>query len=91
MANLITGKQYNEIKNKQYTLISYNRGTMIRAGTYTADLVELTNYMLLRQDLGHLLLTERQLGIIASCLWDMNQILAIVSVQNHKRRQGDAQ
>jgi hypothetical protein len=91
MANLITGKQYNEIKNRRYTLISYDRDTMTRTGTYTGDLVKISNYMLLRQDLGHLLLTERQLGIIASCLWDMNQILAIVSVQNHKRRQGDAQ
>jgi len=91
MANLITGKQYNEIKNKQYTLISYNRDTMRRTGTYTADLVELTNYMLLRQDLGHLLLTERQLSIMETCLRDMNQILALVSVRNHKRRQGDAQ
>ena len=87
MANLITGKQYNEIKNRQYTLISYNRDTMRRAGTYTADLVELTNYMLLRQDLGHLLLTENQLSVMETCEWDMNHILAILSA----RKQGDAQ
>ena len=91
MANLITGKQYNEIKNKQYTPISYNRGTMIRAGTYTADLVELTNYMLLRQDLGHLLLNENQLSVMETCHWDMDHIFSIVSARNHKRRQGDAQ
>ena len=91
MANLITGKQYNDIKNRRYTLISYDRDTMRRTGTYTGDLVKISNYMLLRQDLGHLLLTEKQLSIIDSCLWDMNHILAIVSVRNHKRRQGDAQ
>ena len=87
MANLITGKQYNEIKNKQYTLISYNRGTMIRFGTYTADLVELTNFMLLRQDLGHLLLTKNQLSVMETCHWDMDHIFSIVSA----RKQGDAQ
>jgi hypothetical protein len=87
MANLITGKQYNEIKNKHYTLISYDLDSMKRAGTYTADLVELTNYMLLRQDLGHLLLNENQLSVMETCEPDMNHILAIVSA----RKQGDAQ
>ena len=64
---------------------------MRRTGTYTADLVELTNYMLLRQDLGHLLLTKHQLSVMETCSRDMNHILALVSVRNDKRRQGDAQ
>ena len=91
MANLITGKQYNEIKNKHYTLISYDLDSMKRVGTYTADLVELTNYMLLRQDLGHLLLTKNQLSVMETCQWHMWDIFEIVEERNRKRRQGDAQ
>ena len=87
MANLITGRQYDDIKNRRYTLISYDRDTMRRTGTYTGDLVKISNYMLLRQDLGHLLLTKNQLSVMETCEWDMNHILAIVS----SRKQGDAQ
>tara|TARA_R100000353_G_scaffold175896_1_gene147663 strand:- start:510 stop:779 length:270 start_codon:yes stop_codon:yes gene_type:complete len=55
---MITMKKYQEIKNKQYTMVSYNPKTMVRAGTYTADMVKLMDYQMLRPDLGHIVMEK---------------------------------
>jgi len=64
MTNAITMKKYQEIKNKRYTMVSYNAKTMIRTGTYTADMVRLMDYQMLRPDLGHIVMEEETYDLI---------------------------
>ncbi len=73
-----TLKKLRAVKDVRYVLISYDRKTMMRRGTYTTDIITITEEMLLRQDLGHLLIKRGTLTVSQECLNDVNEILALL-------------
>jgi len=73
-----TLKELRAVKDVRYVLISYDRETMMRRGTYSTDIITITEQMLLRQDLGHLLIERGTLTVSQECLNDVNEILALL-------------
>jgi len=73
-----TLKELRAVKDVYYVLISYDRETMMRRGTYSTDIITITKQMLLRQDLGHLLIKRGTLTVSQECLNDVNEILALL-------------
>jgi len=73
-----TLKELRAVKDVRYVLISYDRTTMMRECTYTSDIITITEQMLRRQDLGHLLIERGTLTVSQECLDDVDEILALL-------------
>ena len=89
MASKITLKQYHEIKNKTYTMVSYNIDTMKRFCTTTSDMISLMEYQMIRPDLGHLIMENETYCLIpldikySNELGSVKEIIAI-AMQHRK-------